>query len=381
MKMKKRVLRPRELWNTGAMEAWLEDQAARGWRLCLEEGGLWTVTFTRAAPARLRVRLEPQWEENWERQREHIPAYEEMGWHYAGCLENSDETYLVYDCEDPDVPELYTDPEAQWWAWKKALRRSWRTGWLYVLVSLAGLAIMLWLPFTKQGAVENFLRYGSRNLCWSLFYLWFLLSGIRQLWAVRRQRRMLKAGVGLPDREDWRRGRRWTAAYLVIYLTAMAVMVCELVMVWNGWESVAWKDRTEPLPCVAGEVLDPALPEATADGYVNRWSSVLSPARYEISEKFPSGRYCYTEYDRLLPGLAGALYREKLEDTYDYWADARRQPIADDRFDEAVLLVRADARQRMLLRQGRRLLDVQVNVDTDLLDHLDEFAAVLADFR
>ena len=30
---KKRTLRPWELWNPGAIQQWLEDEAARGWQM------------------------------------------------------------------------------------------------------------------------------------------------------------------------------------------------------------------------------------------------------------------------------------------------------------------------------------------------------------
>lgn len=33
MKQKKYTLRPLELWASGAIEKWLEDEAAKGWRL------------------------------------------------------------------------------------------------------------------------------------------------------------------------------------------------------------------------------------------------------------------------------------------------------------------------------------------------------------
>ena len=33
MEKRKRTLRPLELWNPGAIEKWLEDEAAKGWQL------------------------------------------------------------------------------------------------------------------------------------------------------------------------------------------------------------------------------------------------------------------------------------------------------------------------------------------------------------
>ena len=57
MKDRKRTLRPLELWNPGAIEKWLEDEAAKGWRL--EDCGRVLATFRAMEPGTYRVRLRP----------------------------------------------------------------------------------------------------------------------------------------------------------------------------------------------------------------------------------------------------------------------------------------------------------------------------------
>ena len=72
MKERKRTLRPLELWNPGAIEKWLEDEAARGWQLtgC----GRVLATFTAVEPGAYRVRLRPQQPETSKARRERAGA-------------------------------------------------------------------------------------------------------------------------------------------------------------------------------------------------------------------------------------------------------------------------------------------------------------------
>ena len=58
MTKRKKALRPLELWNPGAIEKWLEDEAARGWQMA--DCGRVLATFRAVEPGTYRVRLQPQ---------------------------------------------------------------------------------------------------------------------------------------------------------------------------------------------------------------------------------------------------------------------------------------------------------------------------------
>lgn len=142
MKDRKRTLRPLELWNPGAIEKWLEDEAAKGWRL--EDCGRVLATFRAMEPGIYRVRLRPQRPETPEARRERGEICREMGWDCTAVITGDDD----YDCEvfycgDPSAPELDTDPVARSWAWEKPLRRSWRTAWVVLGLLAALLAALL----------------------------------------------------------------------------------------------------------------------------------------------------------------------------------------------------------------------------------------------
>ena len=66
MRKKKYSLKPAGDWETGALEAWLEQEAAKGWRLTAWVS--WFAVLERAEPAPCRVRIqprEPEARENW----------------------------------------------------------------------------------------------------------------------------------------------------------------------------------------------------------------------------------------------------------------------------------------------------------------------------
>ena len=118
MRRQKRVLRPLKLWNPGAIEKWLEDEAAKGWQLT--DCGRMLAVFKVIEPGTYRVRLRPQRPETPEARRERGAASREMGWDCTAVIFGDDD----YDCEvfycgDPSAPELDTDPVAWGWAWEQ----------------------------------------------------------------------------------------------------------------------------------------------------------------------------------------------------------------------------------------------------------------------
>ena len=109
----KRFLIPEDLWDTGLLEQWLEEQAARGW-MPVSFGGLWGK-FEKREPKATRFRLEPGRAESSDSRQEREAAYGELGWQYAADLGD----YRVWYCDDPGAPELYTDPMSLSWAWDR----------------------------------------------------------------------------------------------------------------------------------------------------------------------------------------------------------------------------------------------------------------------
>ena len=78
--------------------------------------------------------------------------------------------------------------------------------------------------------------------------------------------------------------------------------------------------------------------------------------------------------------LAEALYRERLANFLDTWSVVEVREVVDSRFDQAVV-IDTDKNRCCIGRMGRAVLMERVRTDRDLMDHLDDFVAVLAEFQ
>lgn len=89
-----------------AVQRWLEDMAEKG--LFFKECGLLFAKFTKGEPKKMRYRLDFCDIVACDIPDEKKELYEQSGWHVVGDY-NSD---LVVVCtDDPDAPEIYTEPE------------------------------------------------------------------------------------------------------------------------------------------------------------------------------------------------------------------------------------------------------------------------------
>ena len=377
MKEQKRLIIPEDLWDTDLLESWLEEKAAQGW-FPVSFGGL-RGKFKACEPQDIRFRLEPDKPESPERRQERESIYGEMGWRYVANLGD----YRVWCCDDPAAQELYTDPITLNWAWEKQLRRLWRNGLICVLL------ILLWMAWQLRQIwgghpVEQFV-YGMWAI-W-LFVLWWggrgLWDTIRQLRGVRRLRRKLGAGIAPDHTGDVakalrRRRRREIADWTGIVL--LALFCISLAVTGDSGEL---PEGRLPLPYVTMETLDPESAALDTDWryYQEDWD-VLAPYHCEIQEfRWDFGPRLEARFDRLrVPFLAELLYHERLAATEREIPGLDLTEVKDPRFDEAVLLTGGRI-QIFLGRRGTAVLWEYTILNTDLMTHLDEFAAVLTDFQ
>ncbi len=375
MRDHKRFLAPGDLWDTGTIEAWLEEKAAQGW--ILEKWGGF-ARFERMDPRTCRVRLDPQGQ-----QEEAEALYAEMGWRPACPLGS----YQVYYCFDPAAPDLYTDPATQAWAWSKLLKRTARR---------SALAVALWAVWTAlqlddlwSGQLVERLLMGMWAI-W-LFVLWFvgreLWQLARQLLGVRRQRNRLQAGVSLergdPARAVRRQRRREIVSWTFIGL--MAVFVASLAA---GRQELPLSDAPEPLSAVTLEALAPGEAARPMDwAQYEEFRSPLMMTRRQVTEWRWSGPHLETALAQIrFEPLAELLYREWLGEARSQWPEAAATEWRDDRFDQAILLDNGPgsdgrANQILVARRGGVVLRQIVQFRGDPTDHLDDYAAVLAAFQ
>ena len=361
MRQKKYALRPRNLWMSGVIQQWLEEEAARGWRMTDCNG--WYVTFKQAEPAQCRVRLQPQEPEARETRRERGGFYREMGWSFGAVIPDGSSDYEVWYCDDPAAPELQTDPVAQGWAWEKSLRRGWITGWIWLLGVPA-----VWLGvfcLMSGSLLEMFLRAEPalllvQLLLVPLFEIWQAWT----LWGIRQARRQIRAGLAPAARGNWRKHRwLWLVWPLLFVLYWTAIHTGNMVKLFP---------ETDP-PVIQTRIVAPEAEVGDWDLDTYSWRSTpLRPEHYILGQRWPDGARMEQTYDRLrFTALSGLVYREKLE---NFQKDGLTgNAVSDERFDEARLLTDGGT-QVFLARRGTVVYSMTVTFPADLNAHLDDFA-------
>lgn len=101
-----RRIRPYGSGDIPAVQSWLEEMAGKG--LLFKESGMLFAKFEKGEPRKMRYRLDFCDVVACDIPEEKKELYEQCGWQVVGDY-NSD---LVVVCtDDPDAPEIYTDPE------------------------------------------------------------------------------------------------------------------------------------------------------------------------------------------------------------------------------------------------------------------------------
>lgn len=374
MRNHKRTLRPLELWNPGAIEKWLEHEAARGWQLA--DCGRVLATFKVIEPATYRVRLRPQRPETPEARRERGEACREMGWDCTAVILGDDD----YDCEvfycgDPSAPELDTDPVAWGWTWEKPLRHSWLAAWA-VLGLLVALPLLMVVPVPGRSALEALLRQNLFALLWLAVICVLGVVMLRRLWYLRQMRRQLSAGL-VPDPGDWRRDHRWQQAVILLLLLCWTLQLAgSMARLWRAEPDIASLPYTAPMSLMKGT--DKAYWEFETAGCVSQ-STLLAPTRFDIQYQGENGEIVRNAADRLrFECLAKALYRERAADFRKDHPDTAETVVENGAFDQAVVLT-AGAEQLFLARSGKVVYALWLDFPADLNGAIEGVAAAMAE--
>lgn len=368
---------PVEGWDPGAMEEWLVYQAARGWMPV--SFGVWYAKFRRSQPRTCRVRLEPLREEDDQAQAARKELYEDLGWTSPADMTD----YRVWYCADPDAPELYTDPESLFWAWKKQLCRDrWNAGGTLVLLGIQVLAAMAVLMWSAGGNwVDLLVHY--LDLPW-LFVLaavpFFLcMMALRLRGTIRTGRRLKRDGT-LPHTGPWRKNRRRTAllvggTWIFLVMLVLAVLLPKVTA-----RSIDLDAPGEPLPCVSLSALDAAAGSGAERSSVQIKSTFLAPEYVQIMESAGEVRV-NTRFDRLrFASLARALYDEQLAYAREGEPQGAWSVLDRPGFDRLALMTGKD-RSVLVACRDRTVLYVYADGIDDLSAHLDDYAAILEEFQ
>lgn len=385
---------PVDFVDVDRFEGWAEDMARRGLYLHHLTPFLFAA-FQRGEPAPVRYRLEPRGS-FWSRESQNYCR--SLGWEFV-CQVGR--WFDLYRNDDPEAPELHTDPVVHSYALDR-ISRSLRILTAVLVLCFVGELAALLLPYLLSDAPVLLLLNASGITALSVLVL-FLVLGMefRSLGSFFRLRRRLREGI-VPGRHSWRSTGRWNLGLLLFDLVLLAALIATpLVLRSVEWEGeLATAERPFPILELRELESNPALEAVPSPitleifgydshNYVRRNWSLLAPGQYEVDQHLTgSGDYeprlGMLWYRLSLPCLASPL----LDDLITRYSDLRYAPehytVTEPElpgFDRAVLV--QDNRwpgQELFLQAGNVVIYLDYSGAQDLTG-CPELLARLAAFE
>lgn len=385
---------PVDFVDVDRFEGWAEDMARRGLYLHHLTPFLFAA-FQRGEPAPVRYRLEPRGS-FWSRESQNYCR--SLGWEFV-CQVGR--WFDLYRNDDPEAPELHTDPVVHSYALDR-ISRSLRILTAVLVLCFVGELAALLLPYLLSDAPVLLLLNASSISTLSMLVL-FLLLGVefRSLGSFFRLRRRLREGI-VPRRHSWRFTGRWNLGLLLFDLVLLAALIASpLVLRSVEWEGeLATAERPFPILELRELEGDPALEAVPSPitleifgydshNYVRRNWSLLAPGQYEVDQHLTGSGDYEPRLDMLwyrlsLPCLASPL----LDDLITRYSDLRYAPehytVTEPElpgFDRAVLV--QDNRwpgQELFLQAGNVVIYLDYSGAQDLTGR-PELLARLAAFE
>lgn len=385
-------LRPANVYDVAANETWLEDMARQGYRLVGMTG--WSGVFEKAEPFTCRYRMQPLSKKEKRPPEEMVEAYRELGWEYAGTIP---ETFHVWCCQDPAVPELDTDPVVQGMGYRY-LRRKMRKDLIssvLLLVVLAALCVFL-SGITTTPLLDTLEHFAPGQLTvGTLAAILLVVLMTCQMRSMRRLLRFLDAGIPLERPRPYRH-QKWLARALAAVLGLSlilhflgAVTAIDGGSLKEGWD--AGDSYHDPGP--GAVYVDLAALEGAAE--TEFWGcrtkvQELCPRMYRITQlSLEKGEKTSrqvlssveTSYYRLLTeGLARQLAKELIQDRPGSMGTSVHEalvPVEGAALDGFWWLQKDDGTQYAVARLGRQVLLVEYEGQTDLRTAGDYLAGLL----
>lgn len=386
---------PCSKYDIAGMESWLEDMAAKG--LFLDRDGLFLgfATFVRNEPETLRFRLAATdttgglFSSTNDPEDDVIQLHRQMGWDYRGRWGQ----FHIYAADDPDAPELHTDPRVQALT-IQALNKFQRS-------DLFGILLYTLMMYLFHGSMVF-----SLTALWSLgktlltlgFLLSFLVRKLANLVKMVRLKRQLKRGVPMSHRSDWRK-RSWRRYAVLAAEWALGLYLAFSLLALTG-ESITQENRVpledwnEPFPFATVADIFPEG-EITEQSYLLKsdlihWSNWIATDNYDYTEscqvRLPDGTfvmgyiqvwYYDTRFDWFAQGLARELAQQFGGTFVDRLFTGRDVPTPLEGLDADYAVWYEYYGNGMILCRGGTVLRIHYNQQLGNIFTPEEFAQMI----
>ncbi len=358
---------PASLYDTPAIETWLEDMARKGFRFTGFSFGDSGAEFEKAPPEERRYCLEPLMKDEPGPDKETRELYARAGWEHAANTRWNE--MALWRSTRLDPRPIHTDPEAAALAFKRVAAILRRRMALYAAADVFIMALLAMQISVQRAVLTPMLRSGDLSVPVNLLLVaWSSAMEFSDFRTLRVLRRRLKAGVGAARPAPYGR-RLWF--WRVYYVLAPVLIFAIVLPRWSTQDLAS----AEGLPIVAAGVLGAEAPAGEGSG-ISSWSPLAS--RYLRVRQGGGASMVHTEvFDLRWAPLAPWVLREVVSGDIRQVGGADPLRLADARFDDLRYLERG-ADQYLAARLGKRVLYVRAEVPEDLRDHLDAFAAAMA---
>lgn len=364
-------LMPMNIYDVAAQQARMEDQAARGWFAVSVPGIFFLAVFEKGEPKAVRYRLEPAPVKESCPDPERLAAYQSMGWEY---VDTSGKSMHLWRCDDPDAPELHTDPETEAQAYDRLFRRQQKVTqfWAAVTALLAVLAVQTLLTERTLlvWSVQEWKPLWREAAYWG-FLLALALAAFRQWWSLRRYLRPLRAGVPVCHRRPYR---------LACGLS-LAIM-----LLWGIYIASLCADMADPRsrPFEPAETFDEPVPYITEKGLQEvqaiHWDNWLTTDQWWTFEGMGDWETENRYYRLRFPWLADDLVDGILADYQEKGWPIMAWQIPG--LDETWVSTRDDYGYWFLVvRLGDQVWSISTGTTEPTIDLAERHAAVLAEVQ
>ncbi|MBS7218671.1 MAG: DUF2812 domain-containing protein [Oscillospiraceae bacterium] len=325
-----RKITPVPLSDAEGLESWLEDLALQG--LYLKTFRPLFCTFIPGPAKKTRYRLEPY----RLRPEDDLPCsmlelYQDFGWDYAGTANNA---MLIFSTQDPEAPELHTDPALQSQRWNK-LYRSARRGFVWDAALLVLVAVLTALLLADTPILHLLTTSAVPLILFGLYQLCSLPAAWAEVQDLSRLVRRLEAGEPMDHRAPYPRRRlvpllSFTLCVLLIVLLVLPRYI--LPFLGGGMRPIGEVSDFSPL----------SLAQVEGQGY--RPYEMEDPNQSDYFHYSQRNHYllCWNQWEVFQAGqadLAGKLNWMQI-DWYDIPAPLSflSAPLADELLSKAMKL-------------------------------------------
>ena len=379
-KKKKKQHPPCNIYDLPALERWLEEQAAQGWKLTD-----WPNAFEASEPCECRFSVQPTPErdgKSWSAvpSAERQELFGELGWEYVCTTDYN--SFQVWRSVRSDAVPMNTDPEADSYAYDhlwKELRL--RNGIFFAVSAAFGVFILSRVLQTGHILVD--VMAGETTPFLMLLFAVNALSRAcryaEELYAVRKIISRMKNGLQPEKTRNSRRkkGTGWLMCILLWFLLAFLLAPHEQQWLKEDKELQSLYLSAEEL----GQAAEYGPFMLERESLLNAKYMLLNEGGWDLSGRFPYQRMIHKNQIEIFEPkpalLADLIFWEVANGYVKEETGEKAKNFTQSEFEEARYFCSAEGIQHLVIRDGGEVLYFRTASPADLREQLPRIREIM----